>query len=213
MSINLIINLLTEVKEFEKEAHKCNCSVEDFRHFLNEKAYQKENPINLTDKFSLDVNNFENEIAKQIILLGRYTKQLIRKGLENHPDLVNEDFTYLYRLMDYDSLTKTQLIEKNGHEKQSGIEIIKRLTKNELVSEMPDENDKRSVRVSVTEKGKKIFKESMKDITTVSKIMCGNLDYKEKEKLLASLKKLNTFHNTIYTNKKNESLRELAVMV
>jgi DNA-binding MarR family transcriptional regulator len=213
MSINLIMDLLNEVKEFEKVAHKSNCTVEDFRHFLNEKAYQQENPHHLSDKFNLNANNFENEITKQVILLGRYGKQLIRKGLENHPELVNEDFTYLYRLMDYDSLTKTQLIEKNGHEKQSGIEIIKRLTKHELVSEMPDENDKRSVRISVTEKGKKIFKESMKDITTVSKIMCGNLDNQEKEQFLESLKKLNIFHNTIYVNKKNESLQELELMV
>lgn len=213
MTTNLIIDLLTEVKEFEKEIHKSNFTVDDFRHFLNERAYQKENPLNLSDKFGLKTNNLENEITKQIILLGRYGKQLIRKGLENHPDLVNEDFTYLYRLMDYDSLTKTQLIEKNGHEKQSGIEIIKRLTKNKLVSEMPDENDKRSVRVSVTEKGMKIFKESMGDITSVSKIMCGNLDSEEKEQLLESLKKLNTFHNTIYVNKKNETLKELETMV
>lgn len=213
MSINLIIDLLTEVKEFEKEAHKSSCTVEEFRHFLNEKAYQKENPLNLADKFSLKVNNLENEITKQIILLGRHGKQLIRKGLENHVELVNEDFTYLYRLMDYDSLTKTQLIEKNGHEKQSGIEIIKRLTKHELVSEMPDENDKRSVRISVTEKGKKVFKESMKDITTISKIMCGDLDNVEKKQFLESLKKLNIFHNTIYVSKKNESLQELEQMV
>ena len=207
------MDLLVEVKAFEKEAHKNNCTVEDFRHFLNEKAYEEENPINLADKFDLKVNNFENEITKQILLLGRYGKQLIRKGLENHPDLVNEDFTYLYRLMDYDSLTKTQLIEKNGHEKQSGIEIIKRLTKNDLVSETPDENDKRSVRVSVTEKGRKVFKDSMEDITVVSKIMCGDLDNEEKEQFLENLKKLTTFHNTIYINKKNESLEELELLV
>lgn len=213
MSINLIMNLLLEVKEFEETNFKSNYSVEDFRNFLNEKAYQKENPINLTDKFDLKANNFENEITKQIILLGRYGKQLIRKGLENHPDLVNEDFTYLYRLMDYDSLTKTQLIEKNGHEKQSGIEIIKRLTKHNLVMETPDENDRRSVRVSVTKKGKEVFKNSMEDVTTVSKIMCGNLDNEEKEFLLACLKKLNTFHNTIYISKKNETLKELESLV
>ncbi|WP_417429090.1 MarR family winged helix-turn-helix transcriptional regulator [Halpernia sp.] len=213
MTIDLIIDLLKEAKEFEEKVHKGNCTVEDFRFFLNEKAYQKENPTQLTDKYSLNVNELENEIAKQVILLGRYTKQLIRKGLESFPDLVNEDFTYLYRLMDYDSLTKTQLIEKNAHEKQSGIEIIKRLTKHGLVSETPDENDKRSVRISVTEKGRKTFKESMKDITVVSKIMCGNLNNEEKKQLLDSLKKLNIFHNTIYTNKKTESLEELEALI
>lgn len=213
MTVDLIIDLLNEVKEFKSNAHKSNTTVEDFRIFLNEKAYQQENPVHLTGKFNMETNDFENEITKQLLLLGRYGKQLIRKGLESHPDLVNEDFTYLYRLMDYDSLTKTQLIEKNGHEKQSGIEIIKRLTKNGLVSEVPDLEDRRSVRVSVTDKGRDVFRSSMKDITVVSKLMCGNLNHEEKENFLDSLKKLNTFHNTIYTNKKSESLEELEMML
>lgn len=213
MTVNLIIDLLNEVKEFENKAHKTSFTVDDFRAFLNEKSYQQETPERLADKFDIDANDFENEITKQILLLGRYAKQLIRKGVENHEDLVNEDFTYLYRLMDYDSLTKTQLIEKNAHEKQSGIEIIKRLTKHELISEMPDEEDRRSVRVSVTEKGKEVFKNSMKDITVASKIMCGDLTDTEKVELLKSLKKLNLFHNTIYATKRNESLEELQMMI
>ena len=117
--------------------------------------------------------------------------------------------TYLFRMMDYDSLTKMQLIEKNAHEKQTGIEIIKRLVKNGLFEESPDENDKRSTRISVTAKGKKVFLESMQDITIVSKIMCGQLTTKEKESLLNSLKKLNTFHHTVYSNYKNEDTAEI----
>ena len=146
-------------------------------------------------------------------MLGRYSKHLIKKSLESHPDLVNEDFTYLFRLMDYPSLTKMQLIEKNAHEKQTGIEIIKRLVRNGLLVESPDENDKRSTRIAVTEKGKKVFTESMQDITMVSKIMCGKLDQDEKENLLVSLKKLNTFHHTIYTNLRNEDPKKLLKMV
>lgn len=213
MTVNLIIDLLKEVKEFENYAHKSNLTVDEFRTFLNEKAYQQDNPVHLAEKFDIDTNNSENEITKQLLLLGRYGKQLIRKGLENHPDLVNEDFTYLYRLMDYDSLTKTQLIEKNGHEKQSGIEIIKRLTKHKLISEVPDKEDRRSVRVSVTEKGRMVFRESMKDISVVSKLMCGDLSTEEKDSLLDNLKKLNVFHSTIYTNKKSESLEALEMML
>lgn len=213
MSLNLVIDLLGEVKDFEDKNHKSNTTIEDFRNFLNEKAYQQENPVRLAGKFKIAANNRENEIAKQVILLGRYAKQLLRKGLENHEHLANEDFTYLYRLMDYDSLTKTQLIEKNGHEKQSGIEIIKRLTKHQLISETPDSEDKRSVRISVTEKGKKVFKESMTDITRVSNLMCGTLTDEEKDQFLESLKKLNVFHNTIYMNKKEDTLEELELML
>ena len=209
MELNLIIDILTELDNYQKANPNANAGLDDFRLYLNQKAYENENPKNLTAKFDLDVNDLENEIAKQVIMLGRYSKQLIRKSLENHPDLVNEDFTYLFRMMDYESLTKMQLIEKNAHEKQTGIEIIKRLVKNGLLAESPDENDKRSTRIAVTPKGKKVFLESMQDITVVSKIMCGQLDTKEKEALLSSLKKLNTFHHTVYSNFKNENTSEI----
>lgn len=213
MELNLIIDILTELDTFQKVQPGNQTSLEDFRLYLNQKAYENETPRNLTDKFGLDVFDLENEIAKQVIMLGRYSKHLIKKSLEKHPDLVNEDFTYLFRLMDYPSLTKMQLIEKNAHEKQTGIEIIKRLVRNGLLVESPDENDKRSTRISVTEKGKKVFAESMKDITMVSKIMCGKLDHEEKEQLLNSLKKLNTFHHTVYTNLRNEETKKILKMV
>lgn len=188
-------------------------SLEDFRLHLNQKAYEKETPRNLTDKYNLEVFDLENEIAKQVIMLGRYSKQLIKKSLEKHPDLVNEDFTYLFRMMDYESLTKMQLIEKNAHEKQTGIEIIKRLVKNGLLKEKRDENDRRSMRIAVTAKGKKVFTESMQDITVVSKIMCGQLSLKEKESLLCSLKKLNIFHDTIYNNYRNDGIEVIEKLV
>lgn len=213
MELNLIIEILKELDSFQKIQPGSQKTLEDFRMHLNEKAYEKETPRNLTEKFDLEVFDLENEIAKQVIMLGRYSKQLIRKSLESNPNLVNEDFTYLFRMMDYSSLTKMQLIEKNAHEKQTGIEIIKRLVKNGLLVESPDKNDKRSTRISVTEKGKKVFLKSMKDITMVSKIMCGKLNADEKENLLNYLKNLNTFHHTVYTNFKNEELGRIFQMV
>ncbi len=213
MELNLIIEIITDLDHFQKLQPNGQKSLEDFRFYLNEKAYEKENPKNLSDKFELDVYMLENEIAKQVILLGRYSKQMIKKSLENHPDLVNEDFTYLFRLMDYPFLTKMQLIEKNAHEKQSGIEIIKRLVRNGLINESPDPDDKRSTRISVSEKGKNVFLESMKDITIAAKIMSGKLNDTEKENLLETLKKLNTFHHTIYSNMRNEEPRNILKLV
>ena len=82
-----------------------------------------------------------------------------------------------------------------------------------MFEESPDKDDKRSTRISVTKKGKKVFQDSMKDITMVSKIMCGKLSETEKEDLLTSLKKLNTFHHTVYTNLRNEEPKEILKMV
>jgi DNA-binding MarR family transcriptional regulator len=214
MNLKLITEILSEIENFSNsESYSSNASVENFRQFLNQKAYEREKPENISSKNKLEVFELENEIAKQVILLGRYSKNLIRKSMENHHDLANEDFTYLFRMMDYKSLTKMQLIEKNAHEKQTGIEIIKRLVKNGLFVEFPDENDKRSVRISATEKGKQVFKNSMRDITIVSKIMCGKLSDKEKGNLLDYLKKLNIFHHTVYTNFKSETTDKILELV
>jgi DNA-binding MarR family transcriptional regulator len=80
---------------------------------------------------------------------------MIRKGLSDFPTLANEEFTYLDRLKDEPSLTKMQLIERNGHEKQTGIQIIKRLLDDGLIQETVDENDKRAKRLTLTKKEKK----------------------------------------------------------
>lgn len=213
MNIDLVLEVIQKLKNFHENEHKCGSTLEDFRNFLNEEAYKNEAPTQLAQKYEMEVNDLENEIAKQIILLNRYAKLLIKKALQDCGSLVNEDFTYLFRLMDYKSLTKSQLVEKNAHEKQTGIEIIKRLVKNNLIAESPDENDRRSVRISVTEKGAKVFRESMNHITLASKIMCGTFDINEKRNFLASLKKLNLFHHTIYSTMRNEELEVLEKMI
>lgn len=214
MNLQLLNNLIQHLQEFENSNSYTNTStVEDFRHYLNSVAYAQENPANLEAKFDLELHTLENEIAKQVILLSRYSKMLVKKALDNNKYLVNDDFTYLFRLMDYESLTKSQLIEKNAHEKQSGIEIIKRLVKNGLLAEARDENDRRSVRISVTKKGRRVFFETIEGITTVAHIMTGKLSKAEKEIFLEHLKKLNTFHNTVYLKNKQLRLEEIEQMI
>lgn len=210
MNAKLLIEIIHRIEEFEDEnSGKTLQNIEDFRLYLNEKSYQKLSPKNLSEKHNLVVFELENEIAKQVILLGRYSKHLIKKSMENIPELSNEDFTYLFRMMDENELTKMQLIERNAHEKQTGIEIIKRLINNGLLEEKSSHEDKRSKLVSVTQKGKKIFHQAMNQITMVSKIMCGKLSEEEKENLLLYLKKLNTFHHLVYTQMREESLGKI----
>ncbi|MXV37819.1 winged helix DNA-binding protein [Flavobacteriaceae bacterium Ap0902] len=208
MNYDLLHSIINSLEAFEEDSTG-NVDLDDYRRWLNEKAYLKESPKKLAKKFNLEVNELENEICKQVILLSRYAKSTIKKGLEDYPELVNEDFTYLYRLMDYDSLTKMQLIDKNGQEKQTGLEIIKRLIKHGLIDEFQDPDDGRSRRLTVTKKGKKVFKESMKEVTLTSKVLGGNLTVKEKETLLNLLIKLNHFHEVVYTKHKDSTIQEI----
>lgn len=211
MNYNLLHDIVSSLEMYENETSGLG-NLEGYRNWLNEKAYRVESPEHLTDKHKIQVNKIDNELCKQVIMLGRYAKSTIKKGLVKYKELVNEDFTYLYRLMDYQSLTKMQLIEKNAHEKQTGLEIIKRLLGHGLIEEFPDPNDGRSKRVLVTEKGKKVFRASMNEVTLTSKILGGNLSKTEKEELLKSLIKLNQFHEMIYHNHRHTEIKKLEVL-
>lgn len=211
MNYSLLLKVIENLEEFSNKSN--SDSLEDFRYWLNEKAYQRENPTQLFQKQHHEVFDLENEICKQVILLGRFSKQMIRRGLSSFPMLANEEFTYLYRLMDYDSLTKMQLVEKNAHEKQTGMEIIKRLIKYNLIEEFQDKNDKRTKRLKVTDSGKEIFKQSVRDVTFTSRILSAKLSEKEKENLLLTLKKLNEFHFTIYHEHKDADINEINTLI
>lgn len=210
MQTDFIINLLLQVKEFENsEAYKPNSDVDDFRVWMNDRKYKDESPTKLFKNENHRVSFTENEICKQILLLSRYSKLMIRKGLSDFPDLANEEFTYLYRLKDEPFLTKIQLIEKNGHEKQTGTQIIKRLLEAGYLEEKVDADDKRSKRLNLTPMGNDIFHQSVEDVNRTSKILSGRLSITEKDELLEILKKLNEFHAHIYADYKNADINRI----
>lgn len=214
MQTDFIIDLLYQVKAFENsDGYKPNSSVDDFRIWLNDKKYADESPTKLFTNENHKVAFTENEICKQILLLGRYSKLMIRKGLSDFPDLANEEFTYLYRLKDEPDLTKIQLIERNGHEKQTGTQIIKRLLEAKFLEEKNDEDDKRSKRLKLTTKGEKTFHESVAKVNQTSKVLSGKLSAEEKNELLKILKKLNEFHSHIYSDYKNSDLDKISEML
>lgn len=208
MNANLLRKLVDECENFALESN--SDSLEDFRIWLNKKSYEREAPKKLYEDNNLEGFHLENEICKQILLINRFSRQTIRKGLADFPQLANEEFTYLYRLADYESLSKMQLIEKNGHEKQTGFEILRRLVKNGLVEEFPDNNDRRITRIRLTDLGKVIFKKSSREVTKISKVLSADLSDDEKETLLNLLKKLNEFHFNIYYNYKDKNISEIS---
>lgn len=207
MQTDFFIDLLHQVKEFEySDSCKSNSTVDDFRVWMNDRKYADESPTKLFKNENHQVSFTENEICKQILLLGRYSKLLVRKGLAEFPELANEEFTYLYRLKDEPFLTKIQLIEKNGHEKQTGTQIIKRLLEAGFLEEKNDEEDKRSKRLNLTTKGEEIFHASVSNVNITSKILSGKLNDSEKSEFLKILKKLNEFHSHIYLDYKSADI-------
>jgi DNA-binding MarR family transcriptional regulator len=78
-----------------------------------------------------------------------------------------------------------------------------------LIHEFSDLTDKRSVRVSITDKGKMEVMKVLPEMSKVSRIVVGNLVPSEITTLSYLMKKLDFYHNDIFMNNKNASLDEL----
>ncbi|MFC4230968.1 MarR family winged helix-turn-helix transcriptional regulator [Parasediminibacterium paludis] len=151
----------------------------------------------------------DNDISILIVFIFRYAKNYIKKALKDSIIQTADEFSYLITLMTYESLTKTELIGKLVMEKTSGTEIIKRLLKQGLLTEFEDSQDKRSVRVAISPKGRMELVKILPEMDKVTKLVAGNLNIKEKNTLAYLLKKLDHFHNQIYHEKKDYSINDL----
>jgi DNA-binding MarR family transcriptional regulator len=145
-----------------------------------------------------------------IAYLYRYSRSYSKKSLEHSPLVTADDFAYLAVLNARGSLTKTELIELNIHEKTTGIEIIKRLLNSGLVEQRDDETDKRSKRLTLTDRGRGVLFASFPGMGQVATLTAGNLSESEKMQLLYLLNKLHLFHNAIHKECRDDSLEEIS---
>jgi len=151
----------------------------------------------------------QTDIVIFITLLYRYAKVYIKKALKNSLVQTADEFSYLIVLMTHESLSKSDLIQKNVMEKTSGVEVIKRLINNGLIYQFEDKDDKRIVRVAITENGKLEIIKLLPNMAKVSKIVSANLTTHDLLILTHLLKKLDLYHNDLYINKKNMDLDSL----
>jgi len=210
-NIELIRQLLDFVQDFENEGGKAD--IKEFALFLRDKTIL-ENPANLEHDFNLE--NYQNyksypEVEFSTLLTGlfRFAKFYIKKALSGTSIKTLDEFGFLATLLRNGSLLKNELINSHLLEISSGSEVLKRLINSGLVSESPDENDKRAKRVCITPLGIAELMESFKVMHKVSEIVIGNLDKSELLNALTIFNKLHYFHQNIQDCDKNASLDDL----
>ena len=157
-------------------------------------------------KGNVDANT---EISTLLVFMYRYAVVYFKKALKEGNINTLDEFSFLIVLMTYPSLSKTELIQKLIMEKTSGVEVIKRLLKNGLIEEFDNPNDKRSVLVAITAKGKKELAELLPRMGLVGSVVVGNLTPAEVSSLSFLLRKLDYHHNDIFLHHRNLSLEEL----
>lgn len=212
----ILIELIEYLDRYETESEGLtgNLNMTDFLGFMNSqyssqnvKAVELRGTVNTSD-FAED-RGPETDISILIVLMFRYAKGYIKKALKDSPIKTADEFSFLITLLTYESLSKSELIQKQVMEKTSGTEIINRLLKLGLVNQFNDETDKRSVRVRITHIGRMELLKILPHMQTVSQIVTGNLTETEKTMLAYMLRKLEHYHNDIFLTKKDSELEEL----
>mgnify|MGYP002078524185 CR=1 FL=1 len=213
---DLLFELIQNLDQYENECadSKTGLNMTDFLGFLNshhQAVNVKANNIagDLENKNIQQQDDSNTDISILIVLMFRYAKSYIRKALKNSMIKSADEFSFLITLITFDSLTKTELIHKQVMEKTSGTEIINRLLKLGLISQFNDADDKRSVRIKITLLGREQLFQILPQMRVVSQIVTGNLTENEKLTLSYMLRKLDSFHNDIYKNKKDMDLIDI----
>ena len=211
----ILTTLINEFFLFDSEkGNREEYSIDEFIGYLNAKSAREELEIRklagenedwIRDRYT----NTVNDISILLVLMYRYAKGYIKKALKESALQTPDEFSFLITLMTFDSLRKSELIARQVLEKTSGTEVIRRLIKNGMIIETDDQNDKRSVRVSITKAGKDAIIKILPLMSRVTEIIAGNLSAEEINTLSYLLKKLDYFHNDIYINKRDKSLNDL----
>ena len=217
---NILIEIIDQLEKYENAciANNSEISTSDFLEFLYLQDQLSENNSKRQalsgghDDWRLDTSTkaeMNTDISILVVLLYRYAKGYIKKALASS-DLKNgDDFSFLITLMTHESLTKIELTKLLVMEKTSGNEIINRLVNHGFIEQMPDKDDRRSIRIRITDFGRSEVIKLLPEMQLVSRIVTGNLNQNEIRTLSYLLRKLDDYHNDIFLNKKEFGLKEV----
>lgn len=209
--IYLLKQLLLHLENYEKEVG--NDNLKEFSIYLKDKVLFEGHGAKKSNFDSGDFAVYKSfpEVEFSTLLTGlfRFAKHYIKKAFQGTSLRTLDEFGFLATLLKEKSLLKNELINSHILEISSGSEILKRLIKNGLVEQGPDEKDKRAKRVWLSQKGIKEIMMAFNDMHKVSEIIIGNLNEKELTDALGIFNKLTYFHQHIHEDDKNTELNKL----
>jgi MarR family transcriptional regulator, lower aerobic nicotinate degradation pathway regulator len=191
-SYQLLAELIPLIEEFESTHQKVE--MKGFLQFMAQKTAQTTpKPVTMNN----ELQTMSNQLGFFLNYLFRFFKGYTKTALRNSSVSTADDFIFLATVNREPSIRKTDLIKNNMMETPSGIEVIKRLLKHKLVSELADPEDKRSVGLKITEKGKKELYSIFNEMNKVGNVLVGKLRVSEIKQLHSLLEKLFTHHQLI----------------
>lgn len=203
VNYQLLRSIIDMTERFESENNAQNKNLNDFIHWIRDQSstdntfLQEQTPTFYTDE------HLPGLVSKLIVYMSRYAKLYIKKVLEGSKIQTMDEFGYLVSLLQFGPMNKTQLVLQNIQEKPTGVDIINRLIKQGLITEKPNEIDKRSKNLEVSKEGQEELDKLFPLMNKTSNLILGDLTNSEKSQLLTILQKLHNYHNPIFLNHLN----------
>lgn len=212
MSSPLLHELLDLVERYEEFRGNAEQSMSNFLRFADQTLEQQTNSEE--PKVGMGGHAYLNAmIARDISFVYRYMRYFVRKAIKDTPLQTIDEYSYLITLMAKGEMTKTELNNYNVIEKTSGSEIIRRLLKSGLISQTRNLQDRRSLLLSITPKGREVVKELLPRMQQSSDLLLRDLSWDQKIFLHSLHEQLYESNHPLFLTERDTDLAELVEKV
>lgn len=212
MSYPLLHELLDLVERYEEFRGNAEQSMSNFLRFADQTLEQQTNSEE--PKVGMGGHAYLNAmIARDISFVYRYMRYFVRKAIKDTPLQTIDEYSYLITLMAKGEMTKTELNNYNVIEKTSGSEIIRRLLKSGLISQTRNLQDRRSLLLSITPKGREVVKELLPRMQQSSDLLLRDLSWDQKIFLHSLHEQLYESNHSLFLTERDSDLAKLVEKV
>jgi len=120
-----------------------------------------------------------------------------------------EEFGMLVTILQEVNPRKTDIIYSNLLELSSGTDMLNRFKRNGLIHEYEDANDKRSKRIELTAKGKKVTEQCYERVTRNARMLTQGLSEDDKQLCVQILKEVEIKLSALWPGHKRKSFDEV----
>ncbi|WGV18391.1 MarR family winged helix-turn-helix transcriptional regulator [Fuscovulum ytuae] len=123
-------------------------------------------------------------------LLRRVTQRHLALFSEIIPEVTTTQFAVLARLAELGQMSQNQLGRATSMDAATIKGVVDRLTRQGLVTTLPDPSDRRRLTVALTDQGRTLFQDRRADALQVSDLTLAPLSARDRARLLALLARL-----------------------
>jgi len=151
-----------------------------------------------------------SRFQEYILRIARFEEFYIRKYLIDLPLNSRLEYLFLFTVSNLEKARKTDLINIHLVEYTTGMDTIRRLVKNKLLLELPDEQDKRAKLLILTTEGEDILMKANKRIEEARNMFLACISPNKWKKTLSVLNEIDEFHSNIYFNHYDKPFAEIS---